>query len=459
MFDIFSDCYIVREGAFYKWKSAEEKLGNKQGVKRLRDFFTNESQKQRIQRKNPTETTQQATNTFQTNMTRKQRKEFFTQAKANSNNQVKAANTEPDQDRLIQIFNQYDTDQVELLQRLKIEFNNKETLNKKLICILVNALCKSCMDSNKLFKITAFNKRCLVLKDFINKNETIEIETMKTIQEFFNQIENKIPGFDQVVFLFLYENSIVNKKALDKFTNPSAPQAVNTQKQKRERRRPNRKESGQNVKQEIDKPNSVPKSTEPTKKFEKFLTQKEIETKLSVIFNDYNLTADDILKRINDEFTENQKKIHLFIIELMLCFLKSCLHGVHFNSEFFKKRVSLLNAIINENKNSELAILTCVANFCQAIQNMTDLNLIAIIFDILYMEKVVKKNSFFRWNSKADDKTKEPLKEFFHKLEQTNRSRSRSTFSNQHQPQSQPQPLPKQYTSQFVPNMIQPMPM
>lgn len=100
--------------------------------------------------------------------------------------------------------------------------------------------------------------------------------------------------------------------------------------------------------------------------------QNVIEKKLHAIFADYSLNSQEISLRIQTEIKEEEIKSKWFINELVLCFLKSCLHGVHFNSELFKKRCSLLSPMLSKNSQGEIETLNCITNFWEAIQNMTD---------------------------------------------------------------------------------------
>lgn len=62
-----------------------------------------------------------------------------------------------------------------------------ETLSKKSIRTLVNALCHSCLSADKQFDTILFVKRGLILPKLMNKNRTIELEALNTIETFFKE--------------------------------------------------------------------------------------------------------------------------------------------------------------------------------------------------------------------------------------------------------------------------------
>lgn len=206
MFDIFGDCCMVRDGAYSKWRTIGQPE-NKRSIERLTDFFSIECHNKRLQtrllRENLTNLSEQTLSQLSENQPNTQ--SIITNQPSNNLSNpinIRTTSNQVEQNRFVQIFEKYESDEVKLLKKLKAQFNNKQTLNKNEICALIDALMMSCTDSNRQFKITSFNKRSLVLKHFINQNEAIEIETLKTIQAFLNQIDHKTPGKRMLTFFY-----------------------------------------------------------------------------------------------------------------------------------------------------------------------------------------------------------------------------------------------------------------
>lgn len=324
---------IIREGAFYKWRNSSDQLNNKASIRRLKDFFTSESQKQRCETQQNQENLPQ-NKPVVVKLSKKQRKKLKNLLNENTPTPQPA---QIDSNRLVDVFNTHDSDESLLVSHLKAEFQNKEMLTKKVIRVLVNALCLSCMDSDNLFKITAFNKRCHVLKTFINNREPVEIETMKTIQAFFNQIENKIPGFDQVIFLYLFENGIVNQNALNALTDSSTHQIKTSEQEKSK------------------------KQTDSLQKFNKLIQ----------IFNLYDSNESVLLLNLRHEFDNKETLSKKLIPVLVEALCASCMNYSEKKFEMlpFSRRSLVLKHFINKNKVIEEETVKVIKSFFKQSDN------------------------------------------------------------------------------------------
>ena len=50
-----------------------------------------------------------------------------------------------------------------------------------------------------------------------------------------------------------------------------------------------------------------------------------------------------------------------------------------------------------------------------------------VLFDILYMEKIIKQEAFLKWKTNASEHNKQLVQEFFHKLAELNSQQMSST--------------------------------
>lgn len=139
----------------------------------------------------------------------------------------------------------------------------------------------------------------------------------------------------------MYENYVINEKALNAFTQP---QPIRRQQQRSE---------------------TISNQNQPANK-----NNQSLSLQINSIFARNNYTTSYVTNRLQNEFNQATKESQIFITELVLAFLKSCLYS---NTEFhlysFKNKCNLLKTFVRKNIHGESETLTCVVKFCRSIQS------------------------------------------------------------------------------------------
>ncbi|CAF3794594.1 unnamed protein product [Rotaria sp. Silwood1] len=122
------------------------------------------------------------------------------------------------------------------------------------------------------------------------------------------------------------------------------------------------------------------------------------DLQLVKLFNDQDtpITDPDIINYIHEHMDPNEK---FYIRNIVLSYLEACLINSDpqkkIQEDIAKKRMTVLNAIIQHKPEAEIQAVYAIQNFVSKLEHPPKMAL--LLFDIFYNEECVGKDAFFEW--------------------------------------------------------------